>query len=387
MSTKFFARPSSGYTGEAGLVNRTKYNDDSTASPRRPISSTKIDGDFNYLIDAVNALYDTAVSGVVADNSITDAKLRDSTGLSVIGRSANSSGNPADIVAANNDEVLRRSGTSIGFGQIATAGITDSAVTTAKITDTNVTFAKIQNVNTSTVLGRSSSGAGSVEALTLGSGLSLTSGILDTVRTRTQVVLTSGTSWNVPTGVNQVRYRMIAGGGGGGGVTAANTLGASGGGAGEYAEGYLTVTPSGTVSYSIGSAGAGGTAGANNGSAGGNTTLSTITVNGGSGGQGTNTFGATSAPGLGGTGGTGGDVRVAGAPGQPGQGSSGSAFWGGGGGSSQLGGGGRARMGVADGQGSGFNAVGYGAGGGGGFSTGTAQAGGNGTQGVIILEY
>ncbi len=180
MSTQFYQRPSAGYTGESGLPNRTKYNDDSTASPRRPISSTKLDGDINYLIDAVNALYDTAVSGVVADNSITDAKLRDSAGLSVIGRSANTTGNPADIVAASDDQVLRRSGTSIGFGQIATAGIADSAITAVKIADTNVTFAKVQNVNTSTILGRTSSGAGPVEALTVGAGLVLGSGTLDT---------------------------------------------------------------------------------------------------------------------------------------------------------------------------------------------------------------
>jgi hypothetical protein len=181
MSTQFFNRPSAGYTGEAGLSNRTKYNDDSTASPRRPISSTKIDGDFNYLIDAVNTLYDTAVSGVVADNSITDAKLRDSAGLSVIGRSANTSGNPADIVAASDNQVLRRSGTSIGFGQVATAGVEDAAITSVKIADTNVTFTKIQNVNTGVVLGRSSSGAGSVEALTVSNGLTVSSGALSGV--------------------------------------------------------------------------------------------------------------------------------------------------------------------------------------------------------------
>lgn len=178
MSTRFFNRPTSTYAGEVGLTNRTKYQDDSSASPRVPISSAKIDGDINYVIDAVNTLYDTAVSGVVADNSVTDAKLRDSSGLSVIGRSANSTGNPGDIVAANDGEVLRRSGTSLGFGTVGTSGITDNSITTSKILDTNVSFAKIQNVNTATVLGRSTSGAGSVEALTLGSNLSIAGGVL-----------------------------------------------------------------------------------------------------------------------------------------------------------------------------------------------------------------
>ena len=54
----------------------------------------------------------------VATNGISDAMLRQSTGLSVIGRSTNSTGNVADITAASDYQVLRRSGTSIGFGAI-----------------------------------------------------------------------------------------------------------------------------------------------------------------------------------------------------------------------------------------------------------------------------
>lgn len=65
--------------------------------------------------------------------------------LSVIGRSANTVGVTNEIVAANDGEVLRRSGTSIGFGTVATAGLADDAVTTAKIADSQVTAAKIAN--------------------------------------------------------------------------------------------------------------------------------------------------------------------------------------------------------------------------------------------------
>jgi len=60
----------------------------------------------------------TSVSGDVINNSISNAKLRDSSALSVIGRSANSTGDPADIAAASDHQVLRRSGTSLGFGAI-----------------------------------------------------------------------------------------------------------------------------------------------------------------------------------------------------------------------------------------------------------------------------
>jgi hypothetical protein len=55
----------------------------------------------------------------LVDNAVTNGKLRDSAALSVIGRSANSIGDPADIAAATDHQVLRRSGTALGFGAIA----------------------------------------------------------------------------------------------------------------------------------------------------------------------------------------------------------------------------------------------------------------------------
>jgi len=54
----------------------------------------------------------------IATNSVTDAKLRQSSGLSIIGRSINSTGNVGDITAATDNQVFRRSGTSIGFGAV-----------------------------------------------------------------------------------------------------------------------------------------------------------------------------------------------------------------------------------------------------------------------------
>jgi hypothetical protein len=54
----------------------------------------------------------------IGTNIVTDAKFRQSAGLSVVGRSANSTGDVADIVAGADFNILRRSGTSIGFGAI-----------------------------------------------------------------------------------------------------------------------------------------------------------------------------------------------------------------------------------------------------------------------------
>jgi hypothetical protein len=54
----------------------------------------------------------------VANNGITDALLRQSAGLSLIGNATNSTANVADITAGTDNQVLRRSGTAIGFGSV-----------------------------------------------------------------------------------------------------------------------------------------------------------------------------------------------------------------------------------------------------------------------------
>jgi len=75
-----------------------------------------------------------AVDGAkIADNAIGNEHIRDSAALSVIGRSSSTSGNPADIVAGADDYVLRRFGTTLGFGTVATDGIRDGAVTNSKL--------------------------------------------------------------------------------------------------------------------------------------------------------------------------------------------------------------------------------------------------------------
>ncbi len=79
------------------------------------------------------------------NSSVTYAKIQDVAGLSVVGRSANSSGVAAAITAGTDDFVLRRSGTTVGFGQVATGGIVDLAVTAAKLDALAVTTAKIDN--------------------------------------------------------------------------------------------------------------------------------------------------------------------------------------------------------------------------------------------------
>lgn len=59
-----------------------------------------------------------SVAATIANNAVTDAKFRQSSALSLVGRSANSTGNVADIAAASDGQIMRRSGTAIGFGSI-----------------------------------------------------------------------------------------------------------------------------------------------------------------------------------------------------------------------------------------------------------------------------
>ncbi|MEI9944971.1 MAG: hypothetical protein WDN26_12240 [Chitinophagaceae bacterium] len=100
----------------------------------------------------------------ITTNGISNTLLRQSAALSVIGNSTNATANVADMTAGTDGFVLRRSGTTLGFGTIATAGITNSAVT----------YAKIQNLTTNNrLLGRATTGTGVVEEITLGSGLEL----------------------------------------------------------------------------------------------------------------------------------------------------------------------------------------------------------------------
>ena len=68
-----------------------------------------------------------ATSGLT-DASVTYAKIQNGTGLSVLGRSANSAGVNADIVGTAN-QILRvnAAGTAVGFGTIFDAGVDAAA--------------------------------------------------------------------------------------------------------------------------------------------------------------------------------------------------------------------------------------------------------------------
>ena len=81
----------------------------------RTISAT---ADINWSVSFDGSSNVTAAA-TIQPNAVSNTKFRQSGALSVVGRSANSTGNVADIAAGTNHQVLRRFGTSLGFGAIA----------------------------------------------------------------------------------------------------------------------------------------------------------------------------------------------------------------------------------------------------------------------------
>lgn len=77
--------------------------------------------------EATGLKWAAPTGATVADDSITDAKLRESAALTVIGRSANSTGNPADIAAGSDGDILRRASSVLGFGSVPVASVTGAA--------------------------------------------------------------------------------------------------------------------------------------------------------------------------------------------------------------------------------------------------------------------
>jgi hypothetical protein len=70
----------------------------------------------------------------ISNNAVDNTKIRQSAALSLVGRSANSTGNVADISAvAGSSCAFIESGSTLICGQLATAGIANNAVTLAKL--------------------------------------------------------------------------------------------------------------------------------------------------------------------------------------------------------------------------------------------------------------
>jgi hypothetical protein len=92
--------------------------------------------DWTRFFETVEVIPDDESTGTdqLENDSVTNTKLRNSAGTSVIGRASGTTGDPADIVASSNGEYLRRSGGVLGFGGIADADLPATIARDAEVT-------------------------------------------------------------------------------------------------------------------------------------------------------------------------------------------------------------------------------------------------------------
>lgn len=116
---------------------------------------------------------DTSVTtGKIADNAVTFAKMQDIATDRLIGRDTAGTGDPEALTVTGGLEFT-------GSGGIRRSALTGDVTASAgsnstTIPNDTITYAKMQNVSaTARLLGRATSGAGDVEEITIGSGLSL----------------------------------------------------------------------------------------------------------------------------------------------------------------------------------------------------------------------
>jgi hypothetical protein len=244
---------------------------------------------------------DITVSGsgatwTVDNDAVTYAKIQNVSAASkLLGRGDSGSGDVQEITLGTG---LTMTGTTLA----ASGGVSDgdkgditvsSSGATWTIDNGVVSYAKMQDVSaTSRLLGRASSGAGDVEEITIGSGLTLTgttisaSGGGSAPQVQVDTITSSGT-WTRPAWGKIFKVFLMGGGGGGAsGARYATTSGRSGGGPGggsvmQFAQ-FTTTEVTGNISVTIGSGGTGGasvttdTTNGNNGTAGGDTTFGSL---------------------------------------------------------------------------------------------------------------
>jgi hypothetical protein len=118
----------------------------------------------------------------IGANKVTNAQIRQSGALSLLGRSANSTGNVADISATPASScVFMESSSTLTCAAIATANIASSAVT----------YAKVQNVAASRLLGNPTGSPAAPSEISLGSTLAFSGTALQTTALTGDVTATA----------------------------------------------------------------------------------------------------------------------------------------------------------------------------------------------------
>lgn len=132
-------------------------------------------------------------SAGIDDAAVTYAKIQNLDALSVLGRSANTAGVSASIAAGSDHQVLRRSGTAIGFGAV---DLSQAAAVTGVLPNANTTATSANTA--SSIVARDASGnftAGTITATTLAGTLSTAAqGNITSVGTLTSLAVGAITS-------------------------------------------------------------------------------------------------------------------------------------------------------------------------------------------------
>lgn len=412
-------------------AGRASYNDGFPPLTRTPLAAggvppfgTDFNGVFNDITAAIrwsqagagypfNAAFNTAVSGYPKGARIPNSTLDGFWLNTTDGNSVN----PENTTSAITGWVP-----SGVYGTTAITGMSGSSVTltTLQASKDRITLAGTLTANVNLVIPawikrweiiNNCTGAFSITVKTpSGTGVTITSGATAIVQgdgtnivratapgtlVNTQYLTSTGTYTKTP-GTKNVRVRGVGGGAAGGGVgnsTASTVRGGGGGSAGTYGELWIFNIPD-TVAYTIGSAGLGVSGG--DGNNGGTSTFgSYLTLPGGKGGNlGIQASGAarTAGGGVAADAATGATISVRGQQGGDSFAISATTITAGQGASTPLGSGTQAltatsTTSTAFGS-AGIPATGFGAAGGGAVCGigGTAQPGGNGSQGIFILE-
>jgi hypothetical protein len=340
------------------------------------LPSTPSVGNIVLVIDSLsqwgtnNLTIDPTGSIKIAGNTAGDTLVCDITGATVtlVYTGATYGWNVAAQVGGNGGTAVTLTGTQTLTNKTLTAPTIASANLTTALTLTSASG------NSGDVLTSAGSGNAPTWVTPSGGGFA------------NFTVLTSGTSYTVPSGITKIKVTVTGGGGAGANVSANTARAGGGGGAGGSSIKIFTVVAGSSYTYAIGAGGtvAAGTDGTGN--TGGDTTFTvgaaTITGSGGAGGAGQtagNYFG-----GLGGAASSG-DINISGGGGGAGRntttssGIGGSSYWGGGG----------AAITNQNSNGNGNNGEAYGSGGSGAAQNSSAgdRTGGVGAQGVITIEY
>jgi hypothetical protein len=315
----------------------------------------------------------------IAANNVTYAKIQQGAGLTVLAVAGSSTADYAELTAGSNNTVLRRTSNTLNWGNTTDSMLQNRAAVSVmgRTANSSGVVADIAASADGQFLQRS----GSAIVFAIASG-----------RRLAKQVKTSGTTFTTSADTLLIRVRMIGAGGGGGGCSSGVASGAAGGGgaAGGYLEAWIVVVGSTAYTIAIGAAGAAGANTGGTGGTGGDTTLvvgaTTYTAKGGLGGVGM-VAGTTVLYSAGGAGviSTNGDVNGTGTPGAWGNRATGLLGGSGGGGASFIGGAGVGLTAAGAGVDGKANT---GGGGGGGcvLNNSAAVVGGAGGSGLIIVE-